>query len=215
MQTERRRSPRNEYWAHGELMHLAKEAVLSYNTVISLIHRVRRASYQVAQALAIATRIMGREIPAEVWVSNIETDHPAFRVPTEPAGSVNIDKVPVAEMVRIPRGPKVYRKDTYRRNAFWACGELNAVAKAAKISRRILTMILHRRISCSYPIAIKLEKATQTTRNNRCIDREEWLDNLGSCHPAFSGEPVKKSRRPEHMFVNIDKKSETISAGPV
>jgi lambda repressor-like predicted transcriptional regulator len=193
-------SPRNAYWAHGEIIYLAKESGVSYRTLISILHRVRRASYQVAKKLERATKTMGRLIEADIWVNGFCTDHPAFKhAPDEPAGSVNIDTAESA--------------GRSSRNPYWACGEITALSKEAGVSLRILTGILKRRARASYPIATRLEAATEKMRRSIC--RDDWLDNLGSKHPAFSGEPVTQSRRPEHCFVNIDKKSETNSEGSV
>ena len=101
----------------------------------------------------------------------------------------------------------------YLRNSYWAYGEIRGLCIEAGVSERAIMLILHRRRRTSYPIALKLARATKTM--GREIDSQTWLDNLGSKHPAFSGDPVEQSRRPEHMFVNIDKKSETNSAGSV
>lgn len=92
-------------------------------------------------------------------------------------------------------------------NPYWACGEIRALYETAKMSKRALLMILHRHRQTSYGFAVKLEEATRLMR--KPISKEVWLDNLGSTHPAFSGEPVERSRRPDMMSVNIDKKEAT------
>jgi hypothetical protein len=104
-------------------------------------------------------------------------------------------------------------KTKYIRNPYWAYGEIHGLCLEAMVSERALMMVLHRRRQTSYPIALKLARATKTM--GREIDSQTWLDNLGSKHPAFSGDPVKTSRRPEHCFVNIDKKVEINSEGSV
>jgi transcriptional regulator with XRE-family HTH domain len=183
------RSPRNDYWARGEIVELSRQADISYNMLISILHRIRRPSFQAAEKLEKGTKILGRKIEKRVWLDCQTTDHPAFRT----KGTVNIDTAQ-------PAGK-------FSRNPYWAQGEISELCKAAHVSRDTLTKILHRRIATSYPIALRLEAATKCF--DHPIDRHDWLDNLGSKHPAFSGEPVKTSRRPEHCFVNIDKKEDT------
>lgn len=191
-------APRNSYWFHGELLHLANSANISYGTLINIVHRLRRPSYQTAEELDLATKIMKRHIPKEVWLDNFDSDHPAFRA---------------KEIVEVPVTVPAVAKVKYKRNPYWSCGEIRAVYEEARISKRTLVRILHRDIPPTYPVALRLEEATESM--GRPIDWQTWLDNQGSTHPAFSGEPIKKSRRPDMMTVNIDKKDETNPPGSV
>jgi len=90
------------------------------------------------------------------------------------------------------------------RVGYWAHGEVLALAKEAGVSYRALLLVLHRSRRTSYPMALKLARATKTM--GREIDRDVWLDNLGIRHPAFRGDPVAPSIKPDMMCVNIDKK---------
>jgi hypothetical protein len=109
-------------------------------------------------------------------------------------------------------------KKIHPRNSYWSHGEVLALAKESGVSYRALFLILHRSRRASFPIASKLEQAT--ARMRRPIDRNVWLNNLTTDHPAFrvkdeTAPPDKESLRPNPMFVNIDKKSETNSDGSV
>lgn len=182
-------APRNPYWSHGELLHLSMSARISYGTIISIVRRTRRPSYQTAEDLELATRIMGRPITKDIWLDNFNSDHPAFKHKEGVEDPVTVSSVTTAK---------------YERNPYWSCGEIRSLYEEAKVSKRALSLILHRHRQTTYPIALRLASATEAM--GRPIDWQTWVDNQGSTHPAFSGEPIKKSRRPDMMSVNIDKK---------
>ena len=82
---DRRRvlAPRSTYWAYGEITALARESGVSERAIFMIIHRSRRASYNIAVKLVRATKTMDRPIDLNTWLNNLNTDHPAFRAKTE------------------------------------------------------------------------------------------------------------------------------------
>jgi hypothetical protein len=83
MQTEKKQHPKNPYWAWGEIKALSQESGVCERAIHFILHRARRSSFNIANKLEKATIRMRRPIDRDIWLNNLTTDHPAFRVKDE------------------------------------------------------------------------------------------------------------------------------------
>ncbi len=78
---------------------------------------------------------------------------------------------------------------------FWKRGQRKEIARYAEIPASNLSEILYRKRTISTQKAMRLELASRVVLKIQFVEREHWIFNEYTNHPAFFGPPKSVPRK--------------------